>query len=101
MKTVIEVDADLVELVPLYLQHRRDELSRIDALLGAGDFSALWSIAHNLHGSGGGVGFDFLTELGKRMEISAKDSDKAALSAQTVELKDFLDSVEVRFVTTI
>jgi len=100
MKRVIEVDADLIELIPLYLQNRRDEVPQFNALLDAGNYAALWGIAHKLHGSGGGFGFDFLTELGVRMEESAKSCDKAALCAQAAELKDFLDSVEVRPVAT-
>lgn len=100
MKKVIEVDADLSELIPLYLQSRREEVPRIYTLLDAGDFTALWGIAHKLHGSGGGFGFDFLTELGERMEQSAKAGNKAELYSQAAELKDFLDSVEVLFVTT-
>ncbi len=100
MKKVIEVDADLADLIPPYLKNRREEVPRVNALLAAGDFTALWGIAHRLHGSGGGFGLDFLTELGERMEKSAKALDKAALCAQAVELKEFLDSVEIRFVKT-
>jgi HPt (histidine-containing phosphotransfer) domain-containing protein len=100
MKRVIDVDADLIELIPLYLQNRRDEVPQLNALLDAGDFTSLWGIAHKLHGSGGGFGFDFLTELGVRMEKSAKACDKAGLYAQVAELKDFLDSVEVRSIPT-
>lgn len=99
MKTIIEVDAELADLIPGYLQNRRDELVRIYELLEAGDFGALWGIAHKLHGSGGGFGLDFLTELGERMEMAAKAGDKAGLSAQTAELKEFLGAVEVKFVT--
>ena len=100
MKKTIEVDADLIELIPLYLQSRRDEVPRIYALLDAVDFPALWGIAHQLHGSGGGFGFDFLTELGKRMEKSANACAKGEIYAQAAELKNFLDTVEVRFVAT-
>lgn len=99
MKRVIEVDPDLMELIPPYLKSRREELVLIGTLLDAGDFVALWGIVHKLHGSGGGFGLDFLTELGERMENSAKARDKAALRAQAVELEEFLDSVEVRPVT--
>jgi HPt (histidine-containing phosphotransfer) domain-containing protein len=97
MKKIIKVDADLAELVPVYLNSRRDELERISALLKAGDMPALQVIGHKMRGSGGGYGLDFLTELGERMENSAKAGDKAALTAQAAELKDFLESVEIEF----
>lgn len=94
----IKVDADLKELVPAYLRARRDELAVISVLLAKEDFAGLKSIGHQLRGSGGGFGLDFLTELGARMESSAAAGDKAALRAQTEELKDFLESLEVEFV---
>lgn len=98
MKKIIKVDADLAELMPTYLESRREELVRVAALLEAGDFDALWVIGHKLHGSGGGFGLDSLTEIGTRMEKAAKARDKAALAAQAAELKDFLDTVEVQYV---
>jgi HPt (histidine-containing phosphotransfer) domain-containing protein len=98
MKRIIKVDAELAEIIPAYLQNRRDELARLPALLEAGDFDALRVIGHKMRGSGGGYGLDLLTELGERMENSAKAADKGALTAQAAELKEFLDSVEIEFV---
>lgn len=97
MKNVVKVDAELADLMPVYLQSRREELARIAGLLKAGDFSALQTIGHKLHGSGGGFGLDFLTDLGMRMESSAQAGDKSAFEEQAAELKDFLDSVEIEF----
>ncbi|MDD2806389.1 MAG: Hpt domain-containing protein [Elusimicrobiales bacterium] len=98
MKYTVKIDQDLAELVPVYLQSRRDEVPVIAGLLEKEDFAGLKAIAHRLHGSGGGFGLDFLTELGKRMEASAAVSDKAALAAQTAELKDFLENLEIEYV---
>lgn len=96
MKKVIEVDADLIDLIPAYLQNRKDELPHINAFLAAGDLTSVWGIAHKLHGSGGGFGLDFLSELGVRMEKAAQAGDKAELSVLTAELADFLATVEIR-----
>jgi len=98
MKKIIEVDADVIDLIPVYLQSRRDEVPRIHAFLEAGDFKSLWGVAHKLHGSGGGYGLDFISELGVRMEKAALACDKAELTAQAAELAEFLFSVEVRVI---
>ena len=98
MKRIIKVDSDLAELMPAYLKNRREELARISSLLETGDFAALQVIGHKMHGTGGGYGLDLLTDLGARMENSAQAGDKAALTAQAAELKDFLDSAEIEFV---
>ncbi len=94
----IKVDADLKDLMPVYLQGRRDELPLIAALLEKGDFAGLKAIGHKLHGSGGGFGLDYLTELGRRMENSAANCEKAALSAQAAELKEFIKNLEIEYV---
>jgi len=97
MKRIIRVDGELAEIIPAYLEHRREELARLPALLDAGDFDALRVIGHKLRGSGGGYGLDPLTEIGERMENAAKAKDKTALEAQTAELKEFLESVVIEF----
>lgn len=96
-KTTIVVDGDLAELMPIYLQSRRDELERLPELLKQGDFTQLQGIGHKLRGSGGGFGLDFLTELGKRMEAAGSAADKQALAAQVAELKAFLESLQIEF----
>jgi len=98
MKRIIKVDAELADIIPAYLRNRREELALLPGLITAGDFDALRRIGHKMRGSGGGYGLDLLTELGERMENSAKAADKAALTAQAAELKEFLDSVEIEFV---
>ena len=97
-KFIVRVDKYLADIVPSYLKGRRDELPVIDELIGKEDFAGLKAIGHRLHGSGGGFGLDFLTELGKRMEVSAAASDKAVLAAQAAELKDFLENLEIEYV---
>lgn len=93
----ITVDSDLKDLMPVYLQGRRDELPVIASLLERGDFAGLKAIGHKLHGSGGGFGLDFLTDLGVRMEKSAAAADRAALAAQAGELKEFIENLEIEY----
>lgn len=97
MKRIIKVDGELAEIVPAYLEHRREELARLPALLEAGDFEALRGIGHKMRGSGGGYGLDLLTEIGERMENAAKAKDKTALAAQAAELAEFLESLEIEY----
>jgi HPt (histidine-containing phosphotransfer) domain-containing protein len=98
MKKIIKVDAELADILPAYLKRRREELPRLPALLGAGDFQALAVIGHQLRGSGGGYGLDPLTGIGERMEKSARAKDRAALEAQAAELGAFLDELQLEFV---
>lgn len=96
-KRTVKVDPDLKELIPRYLASTREKLEAMPRLVKAGDFGALWGIGHKLRGSGGGYGLDFLTELGAKLEETAKKNDKRAIEAQTEELRNFLASLEIEF----
>jgi len=94
-KITVKIDPDLKELIPTYLEHVAQHLGAMTQLLKAGDFDALWKVGHQLHGSGGGYGLDFLTECGVRVEATAKKQDKQAVEAQINELKDFLERLDI------
>lgn len=98
MKKIIKVDAELAGFTPDYIKNRLAEAAMIPALAEAGAFAELWTIAHKMHGSGGGFGLEQVSEIGARMEKSAKAADKAALCALAAELKEFLDSIVVEYV---
>jgi HPt (histidine-containing phosphotransfer) domain-containing protein len=94
-KCIVRADPDLKELIPGYLKNRNDELPGLYALLAAGDMDGLRKAGHRLAGSGGGYGFEMLTELGKMLEKSAADKDAAGAAAQLAAVKEYLDNVEV------
>jgi hypothetical protein len=48
-----------------------------------------------MKGSGGGYGFDGITEIGLRLENAGKSSDIAAARAGVDDLEDYLRNVEV------
>ena len=96
-KKIVKVDPDLKDIIPNYIASTKTKLEAMPQLLREGKFDALWGIGHNLHGSGGGFGLDFLTELGARLEVTARKTDRQAIEAQTEELRDFLDSLEIEY----
>jgi two-component system sensor histidine kinase/response regulator len=91
----IEMDPDLEDIVPGYLAARREELPRMIALLAVSDFTNLAILGHNLKGTGTSYGFPDLTRIGIALEGSAKRPDRAALSTELAELKEYLSRVEL------
>ena len=91
----IVVDKELAEIVPEYLEIRKRELPELQALLAAGGLDEMRKIGHKLAGSGGGYGFDRLSEIGRKLEASAQSGDVPASGACVAELKDFLENLEV------
>lgn len=97
-KVIVEVDADLADLVPNFLANRKKDLLQISAALEKSDVNALRIIGHNMKGVGGGYGFSDITEFGKLLEVAAKDGNNDAVRALHRDYAHYLDNLEVRYV---
>jgi PAS domain S-box-containing protein len=91
----IEMPIGLEEIVPGYIANRRKETSEMSELLAASDFARLAALGHNLKGTGGGYGLPELTRMGAALEYSAKQANPKALSIELVELKQYLDQLQL------
>lgn len=96
-KIVVVVDEELEDIVPGYLQNRRSDIEEISRALEKEDFETIRILGHSMKGSGGGYGFDRITEIGARIEEAAKRSDPEEIRTQLAALQDFLERVEVRY----
>ena len=96
-KITVTVDADLADLIPGFLQNRARDLRQLSEGLSRGDFDAIRIIGHSMKGSGGGYGFDALTDLGAAIETAAKAADAAAVASLMGELDAYLQRVEVKY----
>jgi HPt (histidine-containing phosphotransfer) domain-containing protein len=94
-KTVVFVDEDLQDLIPGYLENRLKDMEAIQEYLAQGDYEAIRSIGHKMKGSGGGYGFDEITNIGRAMEEAAKIGDREEIQKQTEALKTYLDHIEI------
>lgn len=97
-RPVAHVDRMLEVLIPRFLERRRDDTAAIEALVASGDFETIQSMGHSIKGSGGGYGFDPITDYGAEIEAAAKDCDGAATVMAARKLRVYVDSVEVVFV---
>lgn len=91
----VVIEKDLQEIVPNYLQTRVSELPQLLAAHAAGDLETLRKSGHKLAGSGGGYGFDRLSEIGKTLETKALAGDAAACAVALADLKDYVENLEV------
>ena len=96
-KIVVNVDPDLEELIPGFLENRAKDLSNLRAAMDRKDLPAMQSIGHSLKGVGGGYGFVRLSEIGAEMERAAKAGDAAPLPGLVNELADYLGRVVVTY----
>tara|TARA_B100001964_G_scaffold88347_1_gene99398 strand:+ start:138 stop:446 length:309 start_codon:yes stop_codon:yes gene_type:complete len=94
-KIVVKIDADLEELVPEYLENREEDVKSISELLEKDDFEKARIIGHSMKGSGGGYGFDRISEIGKIIEDSSKEKNGNEIKKAVEELSQYLRNVEV------
>lgn len=95
-KIIVHIDdEDILELAPGYLESRRSELAVLRDALAEGDFEALRSLGHKMKGSGGGFGFDRITEIGGNLESFATARDAQAVEREIADLRDYLARVEI------
>ena len=85
----------IADLVPVFLQNRRLEVTSLLNALDKGDFATVEALGHGMKGAGGSWGFDAITDIGAALERAASVRD-LDISRQCVgELSRYLDRVEV------
>lgn len=94
-KIVVQVDADLEDLIPGYLQNRRKDADAILEALENQDFETIRILGHTMKGTGGGYGFDAITDIGQALEEAAKSRQVQAIRQEVAALLDYLQAVEV------
>jgi len=94
-KIIVEIDPDLEELIPGYLQNRMKDVHEIQTLLNNANFKSIQRMGHTMKGSGGGYGFDFISAIGLALEDGAKEKDANKIQNSVKGLCDFLERVEV------
>src|SRR5262245_16143506 len=94
-KIVVHIDADLQELIPGYLENRHSDIQAMQQALAQGDYETIRLVGHSMKGSGGGYGFDTITEIGDALEQAAKDRAPETIRRWMGELLTYLQRVQV------
>ncbi len=93
----VRLPAELRELAPRFLVHRRGDVDRLHEAIDRDDFETVRTIGHAMKGSGSAYGFDEITTLGDEIERLARSENAVALAAAVTRLTEYLDAVEVVF----
>lgn len=94
-KVTVYVDIDLEELIPIFLNGRQEDIVALKNALAAKDFKELERLGHSLKGVGGGYGFDFITEIGDKIEKSALIADGSHIQSLIDVMETSLDNLEI------
>ena len=96
-KIIVQIDPDLEELIPGFLENRNLDVEKLQLALGNNDLESLCSIGHSIKGVGGGYGFDLMSEFGANIETAAKENDTDAIRENINRLDDYLKCIEIKY----
>ncbi len=86
---LIQTDADLIDLIPVFVGNRKKDLDRLADLVKNQDYVEIQRLGHTLKGVCASYGFISLGQLGKTLEDQAKAQDQEGIRA-TMEEMDFI-----------
>ena len=97
-KIIVEVDVDLEDLIPGFLERRQQDLQVLRDALSKADFEQICQLAHTLKGVGGGYGFDAITSISQQIQQAAENRRADEIEAELAVLTNYLERVEVVYV---
>ena len=92
---IVHVDAELEDIVPIFLENRHKDIGAILEALKQNDYESVQTLGHSMKGAGGGYGFDAITDIGQSLDQAAKATDSEEIRKLLGELSTYLDRVEV------
>ncbi len=94
-KIIICVASELKPLIPMFLDHRHEDIRKLRTACQNQDFPALELIGHDLKGLGDSYGFHEITVFGATIEAGAKKRDLITVSENIEKLSRYLCHIEV------
>jgi PAS domain S-box-containing protein len=91
----IEIEADLRDLVPNFLDHKRADLGTLRTAIDHKDYETISQIGHKMKGEGGSFGFDVVTAMGSVLEQAALNQDLTSANHTLDQLAEYLESIDV------
>ena len=95
---IVDIDRELAYLIPEYLEGRKRDIVSIRKALQERDFETIRIIGHNMRGTGGGYGFNELTDIGSEIQQWALAKNTLELERVAGRLHDYLERVSIRYV---
>lgn len=93
----VYIDSDIESLIPTFLDNRTTDIENLKNAIAHEDVAAIKKLGHILKGTGGGYGFDFITDIGRDIEIAGQQGDMDKTEKLTMQMEKMLDNLEIIF----
>ena len=93
-KEKISIDPGIQGLIPGFLENRQRDIKAISTAIEDGDFQGIRFLGHSMKGSGGGYGFQKITDLGRSLEEAARAENAQELRELVEEMAAYLENIE-------
>jgi len=94
----VEIDIDLEDIVPGFLENRRNDIVELESFYEKREYLELERIGHKVSGSSGGYGFHQLGKIAKSIELVAQEKKDDELNKLIEDFKSYVENVQVSFV---
>lgn len=89
------IDPELLELIPGYLVHRREDIDKLRILLKGRQYRDIERCGHSMKGSGSGYGFDDISRIGEFIEKAGQSESIVKIEKGIDKLEYYLDNLEI------
>lgn len=95
---IVNIDADLKELIPQFLENRRRDIENLELLLQQNDLAAIAMLAHKIKGTTAGYGFAELSEFASKIEKAAKNNEIVPIQDLVLKMKTHFQNIQIQYV---
>lgn len=92
---VVRPDPDLEDLIPTFMENRRNELADIQGAVARGDFDFIRRLAHTWKGICRPYGFVHLETLSRDLEVAGENESREEVGRIASEIKSYLENVRI------
>jgi len=90
----VTIDHELIDIVPLFLDHRWQDVASLQDALAHENSSLVRAIAHNLKGAGRSFGFNAVSRIGECLEQAAERNNWHSVERFINRLIAYLERIE-------
>lgn len=92
---IVEVDAELYELVPMFMDTMRNNSKEMHEALASKDYDTICRHGHSQKGLGSTYGFDYIGQIGLKIETAAMHKDDKEIQSLLDEMTSYLGRVQI------